>query len=427
MLLWLIYVTISTTIWNGLRNKMKDFLALEKNLKLRLAIVFLGSFSYGTIFSSMTIYYNQHLGAAVTGILLAISAVLSFVAGLISGHLSDLMGRKKVMIGAILLQIIGALIVAFVNSPIYVNPWLTFFGFQFISVGYMGLTTAGNAMIIDVTDLKNRKIVFALDYWAMNLAIIFGAAIGAWLFKSYFFELVLILLAEILLTLLLAGGFMSETFSGKSDKTKNESIFQAYQTVAKDKIYMIFLLANTLSLSVIMQFDNFLPVHLANSFITTYFAGFQIYGQRMLTIYLIFVCIIAISFMGIFNRLTAKWSNLTGFISGLILMTVGMGIAFLTQTWFPMLISGVVYTIGEIIYTPSVQTIGANMMDPDKIGAYNGASSLRQPLSSMLAAALVSVSPFVKAFGVTSLMSLLAILAIIFCTISFRKFSRRKN
>lgn len=48
---------------------------------------FLGAFSYGTVFSSMTIYYNQHLGSAITGILLALSAVATFVAGILAGFL----------------------------------------------------------------------------------------------------------------------------------------------------------------------------------------------------------------------------------------------------------------------------------------------------------------------------------------------------
>lgn len=35
----------------------------------------------------MTIYYNQYLGSAITGILLALSAVATFVAGILAGFL----------------------------------------------------------------------------------------------------------------------------------------------------------------------------------------------------------------------------------------------------------------------------------------------------------------------------------------------------
>ena len=40
---------------------MKEFWNLDKNLQLRLGIVFLGAFSYGTVFSSMTIYWSRIL------------------------------------------------------------------------------------------------------------------------------------------------------------------------------------------------------------------------------------------------------------------------------------------------------------------------------------------------------------------------------
>ena len=46
----------------------------------------------------MTIYYNQHLGSAITGILLALSAVATFVAGILAGFFADRNGRKPVMV-----------------------------------------------------------------------------------------------------------------------------------------------------------------------------------------------------------------------------------------------------------------------------------------------------------------------------------------
>lgn len=63
---------------------MKEFWNLDKNLQLRLGIVFRCLFIWHR-FSSMTIYYNQHLGSAITGILLALSAVATFVAGILAG------------------------------------------------------------------------------------------------------------------------------------------------------------------------------------------------------------------------------------------------------------------------------------------------------------------------------------------------------
>lgn len=144
---------------------MKEFWNLDKNLQLRLGIVFLGAFSYGTVFSSMTIYYNQYLGSAITGVLLALSAVATFVAGLLAGFFADRQGRKPVMVVGTLIQFGGAILAILANLPGHINPWLTFLAFLCISFGYNFVITAGNAMIIEASNAENRKIVFLLDYW----------------------------------------------------------------------------------------------------------------------------------------------------------------------------------------------------------------------------------------------------------------------
>lgn len=143
---------------------MKEFWNLDKNLQLRLGIVFLGAFSYGTVFSSMTIYYNQHLGSAITGILLALSAVATFVAGILAGFFADRNGRKPVMVFGTVIQLLGALLAIASNLPGHVNPWSTFIAFLLISFAYNLVITAGNAMIIDASNAENRKVVFMLDY-----------------------------------------------------------------------------------------------------------------------------------------------------------------------------------------------------------------------------------------------------------------------
>lgn len=200
-----------------------------------------------------------------------------------------------------------------------------------------------------------------LDYWAQNLSVILGAALGAWLFRPAFEALLVILLLTVLVSFFLTTFVMIETFipTVKVDE-KAENIFQAYKTVLQDKTYMIFMGANIATTFIIMQFDNFLPVHLSNSFKTITFWGFEIYGQRMLTIYLILACVLVVLLMTTLNRLTKDWSHQKGFIWGSLFMAIGMIFSFLTTTFTPIFIAG-------IVYTPSVQTLGADLMNPEKM------------------------------------------------------------
>ncbi|HEY0222115.1 MDR family MFS transporter [Lactovum miscens] len=391
---------------------MKELRDLGKNLRLRLIIVFLGSFSYGTVFSSMTIYYTEHFGALITGGLLAVSSILAFLSGLLAGFWSDKKGRRSVMLWGAEIFTTSSIVAIFVNSPVCVNYWVTYFSFLFISIGYNFILTSGNAMLIDVSDVHNRKTVFSLDYWAQNLAVIFGAAIGAWLFKPAFFILLIFLFFQTLTTLIITLFFVTETKPpGFPSKFVQDNIFESYKRVVMDKTYLIYLIANILSMSITLQFDNFLPVHLQTDFQTFNFLGFTIYGQRMLTFYLILSCILVVLLMTSLNRLTSTWSNLRAFNVGTMVLSIGMGLSFIWVSFWPIIISSIIYTLGEIIYTPAVQTIGSNLMDPEKIGAYNGASSIRFPASSIVASFYVTLSPVLHKEGITIMMLILAIIS----------------
>jgi len=45
---------------------MTTFMRLNRTLKLRILMTFIGVLGYSTVGSSMTIYYNHYLGAAIT-------------------------------------------------------------------------------------------------------------------------------------------------------------------------------------------------------------------------------------------------------------------------------------------------------------------------------------------------------------------------
>ena len=115
---------------------MTTFMRLNRTLKLRILMTFIGVLGYSTVGSSMTIYYNHYLGAAITGVLLIISSVSSFFIGLYGGHLADRHGRRPILLIGSTISVAGALIAVFSNSPIFQNPWTTFVGFFLLNFGF---------------------------------------------------------------------------------------------------------------------------------------------------------------------------------------------------------------------------------------------------------------------------------------------------
>lgn len=100
--------------------------------------------------------------------------------------------------------------------------------------------------------------------------------------------------------------------------------------------------------------------------------------------------------------------------------------SFLTTTFTPIFIAGIVYTLGEIVYTPSVQTLGVDLMNPEKIGSYNGVAAIKMPIASILAGLLVSISPMIKATGVSLVLALTEVLAIILVLIAVNRHQKTK-
>lgn len=66
------------------------------------------------------------------------------------------------------------------------------------------------------------------------------------------------------------------------------------------------------------------------------------------------------------------------------------------------------YTIGEMIMIPAGQVLRAEMMDEDKVGSYSGFLSMTNPLGTILASFMLSLSYFTGKTGVLTLFVLIA-------------------
>ncbi|PCR99686.1 MDR family MFS transporter [Lactococcus fujiensis] len=379
---------------------MKDFFELNRVIKLRIIMMFLGIFSYSTAGASMAIYYNQNMGSAVTGILLIIGSIVSFLTGIFSGHQADLRGRRPIMLIGGIVSILGASLAAFANSPAFFDPWLTFFGFLIFSFGSGLSGTAAEAMLVDITDSENRKIVYSLGYWVINLAIAFGSAISGWFFRDYLFELLLFILICTVINLLIVVLWIPESFDPKrlNDHQRN-SLLQAYRRVSKDKIFMIYLISLIFMSIFYAQFEYALPVHLSNTFKSIRFFGFQIYGQRMLTIMLLINTVLIVLFLSTVRKVTNHWSNKKGVLIGALCTGIGFAIALFSQIFVLEIIAILLETIGEMILVPFSQALTAEMMNPNQAGAYSGMVTITGPVAAFLTGLSVSGTAFYGDIG----------------------------
>ncbi|RRG18497.1 MFS transporter [Weissella viridescens] len=393
---------------------MREFMALDRNLKLRALTVFLTVLLGSSIGPNMTIYYVQHFGSFWTGVLLMAVSVAGLIFGLYGGHIADVIGRKRTIEYGQIAMVVGYAIAMVNNSPWLVNPYVTFIGFLLAMIGSSLADPAEQAMMIDSSTPQNRRFVFALIYWILNIGVMIGAAIGGWFFRDYLFELLLFMTIVPIINYCIVRFGMTETLE-RSEHEQTTSILSAlkgYWAVLKDRRYLTFAMASVLASVVYLQPDYYLAAHLSQSFHEYHLFGMDIYGQRMLSLMLVFNTVIIIFVMGWVTRATEKWYLVRAFAIGVLLQGGGFALSFLMQDFWPLIIATIIFTTGEMIGVPASQTLRADMMDPAKIGAYSGVFSVTRPIGAVIASGFVSLSAVVNNWGIAALLMLVVFLAI---------------
>jgi len=146
----------------------------NRNLFVIALIAVVNALGYGIIIPILYSYSHSFgLSDFQNGLLFATFSLCQFLATPIIGHLSDLYGRKPLLIISLLGTVVSFLMMAFAPSAI----------FLFIARALDGLT-AGNlpvaqAVISDTTEPKDRAKGFGIIGASFGFGFIFGPAISA--------------------------------------------------------------------------------------------------------------------------------------------------------------------------------------------------------------------------------------------------------
>lgn len=391
---------------------MKEFLALPKQIQIRELLRFLSVTVSSAVLPFMSMYYVQYFGTLWTGILVIVTQVMGLLASLYGGHLSDSIGRKKVMEQGYFLASIGWLMAIFANIPGHILPLLTFAGALLVNVASNYMSPAFDAMIIDMTDETNRRFVYTLGYWLVNISVMIGAGIAGIFYDSHLFELLIALFVTNMLCYVIVYRRFDETKSEKHVFEHGNGIldsFKNYGQVLQDMPFMLYTLGIMLYGSIWAQVDNYLSVHLKIDFQPIHLLGQTITGAKMLSIIVLINTVMIIILMTTINSWTKSWKLGPQLIIGSIVFSLGMLVSFSVQSFWPIALAVAFYTLGEMIYVPASQVLRADMMDEGKVGSYSGLVAMANPLGHMIAGAMVSLSHFTGVLGVQISLVILAV------------------
>jgi MFS family permease len=333
---------------------------VDPALRGLLAAFFSTTLAFSAFWSFAGIWAIERLGAssAELGLTFLADAIVSVASGFLGGHLSDLLGRKPVMLFSLGGQCLVA--VAFLAADGHL-----LFGLSLIvlagAIAGPG-QAAGNAIVADLVPPEQHETSYAATRIAFNLGVVFGPPIAGLLLLadnwSHFFIGVALLGA---LTFVIALRQIPARGAYSPEEPPSRGSFRV---IRRDRVFLVFLASTVLAYIVYFGFETALPIAAVDS----YGVSPSAWG------FLIVMNAGAVAFLQL--RLTRRVLRYSPALKLAVALPL-MGFSFLILTQVTSLAALVlvllIFVLGEMLWVPVSQTIAAAMAPPDLRGAYMGA------------------------------------------------------
>ncbi|MBY6036495.1 MFS transporter [Fictibacillus nanhaiensis] len=414
------------------------FKELHRNIKIRIITSFLTRIVGTMIFPFMAIYFSLKFGQVLAGILLIVNVLISLFIGFYGGYIADRIGRKKIMVTAQGIQVAAIAVMAIANSPFLDSAWLTFLMMLVSSVSSGLMNPAAEAMLIDVSTPENRKFMYSLNYWSINLSIALGAIIGGLLFKSHRFELFLVLTAVSIFTWVLVTYWMTESFESKRAVITSEKrnvlrdVIENYSSVMHDKTFMLYVLASICILSLEFQMHNYIGVRLDQEFdvrTLTFWNGFsfEMTGIRMLSWLSTENTVLVVLLTIWLTKQMKRFNDMKVFFVGLMFYTVGYAIVGISNSMSILMGAVLIYTIGELLYVPIRQSFLADIADDDKRSSYMAMNGLVFQVAKIAGSLGLTIGAFLPSWTMGSLYLMTGLLGMVLFYQAFARFYKKET
>jgi MFS transporter, DHA1 family, multidrug resistance protein B len=411
---------------------------LHKNVKIRLLDVFINSLSSSMYFPFLAIYFASRFGAELTGVLMIFTVIFGFGAGLYAGYFSDLIGRKKIILGAAFARSLGLLLMILTNTPMFQSTVITFIAVLIISACGAITEPVAEAMVIDVTTTENRKSVYSVMYWFSNLSVVIGAVIGGYFFSTHLLIILTISFVLSLVSVLMISFFITDTYKPAEESTVKsrwgvlKDIGLQYKRVSMDITFMIFTLATLLFFTLEFQISNYIGIRLAKelefqNLLTLGSFHLNVDGTSMVGLLNAENTILVVATTLIIGKMMKQFNSLRVLIIALLIYTGGTFILGFSNAPILLLVAGFIATVGEIMFWPIRQAYLADLIPENARSSYMAVNSFVVRGASIIASLFITIGAFVSPIIISSLYVVIGLLSIWLFIVSIHKISYRKN
>lgn len=304
------------------------------------------------VFPFLTLLLTSKGGMSeqATGKYLLLCSLLQIPGAMIGGKLTDIMGRKKIMILFMGLSALCYIPCAFlIDNPAMFDyvPWILIASAFFNSVSH----PASGAMMNDLTVPENRQAAFSLLYMGMNFGTAIGSIVSGFLFKNYMKLLFLGDAATTLLSILLLLKYIPETKPTRDDvlHTEEQRINEKAEkgglltALLRRPSLLSFVLLDTVYAFVYAQTHFSMPLQVNAVFGedigAAYFGTFNMIN-----------CLEVILFTTVLTLITKRVRAIYNVSAAGVFYAVGFGMLFFVHSFWMFALSTVVWTVGEIIH-----------------------------------------------------------------------------
>jgi MFS family permease len=300
------------------------------------------------------------VGATSIGLLYLLAGVVSLPVQVGGGHLSDLWGRRTLLLAGTVASAAGCLTLAVAPTA-----GIAVIGVVLMGVGFAIFFPLYQATAADLTDPAKRERVFAWTYAALGAGWTLGPALGGWLagWFSYTF-LFALAAAELAVAVLPVMVSLPETAPREHARSSSVAILNAWQDrsflLLSVLIFGIWLVGGqllvTLPLWVVGELHN--PASL--------------FGVMMAFNGLL----IAVGQVGV---IAAVRKLPPAAVMALGALGFGLGYGLMALPWVPTLIAAsAIFTLGEMLLVPTINAAVDRLAAPSRRGQYQGAAVLVQ-------------------------------------------------
>ncbi|MDV3428881.1 MAG: MFS transporter [Bacillota bacterium] len=338
------------------------------------------------IFPLLTLILTTKLGldSKTAGFLISGSGIVYMFSGVIGGKLTDLFGRKTIIVT---LNLIGAgfyIAAGFMNVSIAMIPMIMAAGF-FMSMS----DPASSALVADITEPKTRDGAYSLFYIGINIGFAFSPTIGGLLLKNHLNLLFLIDGATAVIAMLLILFFIPETIGNASqefgeDREMEKQVEGSTIEVLLERPILLFFALTMFGYSfVYSQWSFMFPMHVAKVFAGN---GSRIFGGLVS-----FNAVIVLTLTPLITLLLLSKSSIKKLFYGGIMYTFGFGSLFFGKTIYSFILSAFLITVGEIIVTISSSPFIANHTPASHRGRINSILPIISGLGYTIGPALMGM------------------------------------